>query len=194
MSTPEVPITGFSLGKHFNRSYNQPLICYSIIHPTRMLICKIPKGKIIIPMLYQMLWQVYHKSESHVHNGLDSAFGLWIFMLIPNSGETMGLALAFKIIAVLICHKHTVITMVMGDLSTCLFPQPFFKYRFYQHSLIFSEWDLILNPNQTRRGIIIYGTAVKSILVTFANISRWKSYRREKNELICEKSLLHNFL
>ena len=151
----------------------------------RILNWKIPKGKIINPMLCPMQWRVYHKRASHIQNVLNSAFCSCILMLIPNSGETLGLDLASATIAVLICHKHTVITMVMVYLSTCLFSQPLLKSRFYQHSFILSEWDLILNPNQTRRSIIIDGTAAKSILATFTAISRWKSSSRAHNKLIC---------
>ena len=136
-------------------------------------------------MLCPMQWRVYNKNVIHVHNGLGSEFRLRILMLIPNSGETMGLALVFSITAVLICHKQTVITMVMGDISTCLLLKPLFNSRFSQHIFIFSKWDLILNPNQTRRSIIIDGTAAKSILATFTAISRWKSSSRAHNKLIC---------
>ena len=177
MSTPEVPMIGLSLGKHFNRVYTQTLIWYSIIHPNRMLNCKIPKGKIVNPMLCTIQWRAYHKRVIHVHNGLDITLRLSVLMLSPNSGETLVLALAFAIIAVFICHKHTVINMLMLDIITCLFSQPLFKSVFSQHSFICSEWDLILNPNQTRHSIIKDVTALKSILTTFATKSRWKYSR-----------------
>ena len=194
MITPEVPMIGLSLGKHFDQSYTRPLIWYSIIHPNRMLNCKIPKVNIISPMLFPMLWRVYHKRASRINNGLDSAFRSCIFMLSPNCRETMGLALSFAIIVVFICHKHTVITIVMGDLGTCLFLQALFNLRFSQHIFIFSKLDLILNPNQTRRSIITDVTAVKLILSTFATISRWKSSRRAHKKLICVNKVFYFIL
>ena len=145
-------------------------------------------------MLYPMQWQVYHKRASHVHNGLDSAFWLWILTLRPNYGETLGLALSFAIIAVFICQKHTFITMTMGDLRTCLLQQTLLKSQFPQHSFICSKWDLIINPNQIRHGIIIDATAVKSILATFVTISILKSSMYAHNEFIYEENAPNSYL
>ena len=43
-------------------------------------------------------------------------------MLSANTGEALSLALALTILAICVCHKNSIITVIVRDFCNCLLP------------------------------------------------------------------------
>ena len=77
------------------------------------------------------------------------------------------------ILTVFIHCRDAIVAMVMGDFRRRFLPKPFLKQWLDHYSLVASKWDLVVDPNQTQRYILVDNTAFKApVLVISTIISR----------------------
>ncbi len=107
---------------------------------------------------------MHYESSSHVHDSLDGLLCLCILMLLSNTREAPRLPFLLIVSEILFCSENSVVSMVMGDLSCSLFPQPLLEPQFAHHGLVSTKGDLIFDPDQPRRCIVVDCPALKALV------------------------------
>ena len=90
---------------------------------------------------------MHHEILRRINYFLNQTFVLGVLVLIPHSGESPSLFLRFAIMPVLICSKNYIIIMIVNNFSVALLVHPLLKMLFTHHCLVFTEKNLIFNPN-----------------------------------------------
>ena len=104
---------------------------------------------------------MHHEILRHIHYRVNWTFILGVLVLIPHSRESLSLLLLFSIILVLLRIKNSIITMIVNNFFVALFIKQLLKIMLTHHCLICTNQNLIFNPNYTRCGIAVDGTALK---------------------------------
>ena len=112
-----------------------------------MLYRKLSQQKIINSTLTTYETNMNNKVEIHVNYCLDSALWLGILMLRTKATETLKLSFLLKINPEHIRSEYSIINLQMFDFCVIWLPYSSFKMNILNHSLSFSNGNIILNTS-----------------------------------------------
>ena len=125
-----------------------------------------------------------HKRLGHIHNFLYGSLGFTILMLGINSGKTQSLVVPRGKGLESTSFEDVIVTIVMLDLGARLLVYPLFKMLISHYGLVMAQRNLILNPNNTRRCILVDGSTMIAIILGFSSKSLGQMTRGRDHKLI----------
>ena len=112
-----------------------------------------------------------YECAHHVHDCLNCTLRLSVLVLGTYSREKLLLILVFAVFPELLGSKDAVIAVILLDLNTSQLPKPLFKPTLGADCLKITQRYLVLDPNDARRGIVEYRTAMIAVRFALSTIT-----------------------